>query len=74
MKRKNFIKEIIKKGCFLRRHGTRHDIYENTNNGKIAPIPRHNEIKESLCRIILKTIRFIRNKAVLPKPFGSYYV
>ncbi|HUV06502.1 MAG TPA: type II toxin-antitoxin system HicA family toxin [Spirochaetia bacterium] len=42
MKRNEFIKELIKAGCFLKRHGSHHDIYENTYNGKIAPVPRHN--------------------------------
>ena len=56
MKRNELIKELIKAGCFLKPHGSRHDIYENSNNGKIAPIPRHNEIKETLCRLIKRQL------------------
>ena len=56
MKRNELIKELIKAGCFLKRHGSRHDIYENTNNGKVAPIPRHTEIKETLCRLIKRQL------------------
>ena len=56
MKRNELIKELIKAGCFLKRHGSRHDIYENINNGKVAPIPRHSEIKETLCRLIKKQL------------------
>jgi len=52
MKRKTFIKELIKSGCYLKRHGANHDIYCNQLNGRIAPIPRHPELKESLCRLI----------------------
>ncbi|MBN1795408.1 MAG: type II toxin-antitoxin system HicA family toxin [Sedimentisphaerales bacterium] len=52
MKRKALIKEIVKSGCFLKRHGGRHDIYANPRNGRQAPVPRHSEIKDSLVRLI----------------------
>jgi len=52
LKRNQFIKYLVKKGCYLRRHGSKHDIYENPVNGRITPIPRHPEIKESLCKLI----------------------
>lgn len=56
MKRKELIKILRKNGCILRRHGKKHDIYENPLNGRMAPIPRHNEIKESLVLLILKQL------------------
>ena len=56
MKRGNFIKELVKAGCYLKRHGKKHDIYANPINGKFAPIPRHSEIKESLCNLIRKQL------------------
>jgi len=40
----------------LKRHGGKHDIYANPINGKITPIPRHNEIKESLVLLIKKQL------------------
>jgi len=43
-------------GCELVRHGSRHDIYTNPVNGRRAPVPRHSEIKESLCRLIRKQL------------------
>jgi len=52
VKRGNFIRELVKAGCYLKRHGKKHDIYANPNNGKHAPVPRHAEIKESLCKLI----------------------
>jgi mRNA interferase HicA len=61
LKRNQLIRRLIKSGCYLKRHGTRHDIYENINNGKIAPIPRHSEIKDSLCKLIIKQLA-IENK------------
>jgi len=52
VKRKKFIKQLVAKGCCLKRHGSRHDIYANPMTSKQAPVPRHQEIKESLCKLI----------------------
>jgi len=52
VKRKQLIKKLISTGCYLKRSGGRHDIYANPLNGKVSPVPRHNEIKESLIIII----------------------
>ncbi|MFQ5454909.1 MAG: type II toxin-antitoxin system HicA family toxin [Nitrospirota bacterium] len=46
------MRELVKAGCYLKRHGSNHDIYANIRNGKKAPVPRHSELKESLCRLI----------------------
>jgi len=51
-----FIKELIKAGCHLHRHGHPHDIYLNPRNGRTAPIPRHAEIKDTLCHLIRKQL------------------
>ncbi|MFQ6041793.1 MAG: type II toxin-antitoxin system HicA family toxin [Candidatus Poribacteria bacterium] len=56
MKRRVLIRELIRSGCYLKRHGKRHDVYINPKNGKKAPIPRHTEIKKSLCEIIRKQL------------------
>ncbi|MGB9553407.1 MAG: type II toxin-antitoxin system HicA family toxin [bacterium] len=56
MKRKDFIKELVKAGCYLKRHGSRHDIYVNPKNGKKAPVPRHSEIRNTLCELIRKQL------------------
>ncbi|MGA8848473.1 MAG: type II toxin-antitoxin system HicA family toxin [Dehalococcoidia bacterium] len=56
MKRRDLIRELVEEGCYLRRHGRRHDIYINPKNGKKAPIPRHSEIKESLCELIKRQL------------------
>ena len=52
MKRRQLIRELIRAGCFLERHGKRHDLYRNPANGRKAPVPRHTEIKESMARLI----------------------
>ena len=35
VKRSQFIKELVHAGCYLCRHGTRHDIYTNPKNGRM---------------------------------------
>ena len=52
MKRRDLIRELVAAGCYLKRRGKRHDIYTNPRNGRSAPVPRHVEIKDSLCDLI----------------------
>ena len=56
MKRKEFIEELVKAGCYLKRHGSKHDIYINPKNGRKAPVPRHAEIKNTLVELIKKQL------------------
>lgn len=56
MKRQQFIRELEQAGCVLHRHGGNHDIYRNTANDKKAPVPRHNEVRDSLCRLIRRQL------------------
>ncbi|MCD4751393.1 MAG: type II toxin-antitoxin system HicA family toxin [Thermoanaerobaculales bacterium] len=44
--------ELARLGCYLKRHGKKHDLYVNPHNGRKAPIPRHRELKDGLCRLI----------------------
>ena len=52
MKRHQFIRELVRAGCYLKRHGAKHDVYENSKNARKAPVPRHKELKNSLCDLI----------------------
>jgi mRNA interferase HicA len=56
MKRRRFIQELVSAGCYLKRHGSQHDIYANPQTGRQAPVPRHPEIKDSLCVLIRKQL------------------
>ncbi|MDZ7696632.1 MAG: type II toxin-antitoxin system HicA family toxin [Deltaproteobacteria bacterium] len=56
MKRDKLINRLVKAGCYLKRHGSRHDIYFNPRNGRQAPVPRHSEIKESLVSLVLRQL------------------
>jgi hypothetical protein len=54
--RREFIREIVRKGCVLERHGRKHDLYLNPRTGRKAPVPRHNELKDTLCEGIRKQL------------------
>jgi hypothetical protein len=56
LKRQAFIRELTAAGCYLKRHGKKHDVYANPSNGKTAPVPRHTEIRDSLCDLIRKQL------------------
>ncbi len=56
MKRTKFVQQLVKEGCILLRHGSRHDIYLNPANGKRQPVPRHTEIDNSLAKHIRKQL------------------
>ncbi|HAM51197.1 MAG TPA: addiction module toxin, HicA family [Nitrospiraceae bacterium] len=56
MKRRDLIKKLTSLGCILERHGSNHDLYKNPSTGKKQPVPRHNEIDETLARHIIKEL------------------
>lgn len=56
MKRSQFVRELEQAGCRLLRHLSRHDMYLKPASGRKAPVPRHNEIKDSLCRLIRRQL------------------
>ena len=56
MNRREFLKELVLAGCFVKRHGSNHDIYHNPRTGRSAPVPRHNEIRDSLCELIRRQL------------------
>ena len=66
MKRQEFIKELTAAGCYLKRHGANHDIYVNQKNGRKAPVPRHSEIKDSFCILIISIDYRLVDKFLIP--------
>jgi mRNA interferase HicA len=54
MKRKDLLRIIESKGCYLLRHGARHDVFVNPANGRKQPVPRHVEVDENLAKHIQK--------------------
>jgi len=61
VKRAHLIRELVDADCYLKRRGKKHDIYTNPTTGKKAPVPRHSEIKESLCDLIKRQLGIIKN-------------
>jgi mRNA interferase HicA len=51
MKRSTLISHLKKHGCRIRRQG-KHEIWENEDGTKAAPVPRHQEIKDRLAAVI----------------------
>ncbi|MBE7541089.1 MAG: type II toxin-antitoxin system HicA family toxin [Solibacteraceae bacterium] len=56
MKRREFVRELERSGCVLKRSGARHDVYHNPSANRSAPVPRHQEIADSLCRLIKRQL------------------
>ena len=64
MKRREFIRMLNASGCYLYRRGANHDIYINPKVGAKAPIPRHTEIRDSLCALIKSQLRLAGDHGV----------
>ena len=56
MKLNDLEKHLHQNGCIKKREGGNHTIWLNPGNGKIAPVPRHKEIKEGLVKKICKEL------------------
>jgi predicted RNA binding protein YcfA (HicA-like mRNA interferase family) len=57
MKRRDLIRKLESMGCVLVRHGAKHDWYANALTKQSQPVPRHNEINESLAKSIIKKLK-----------------
>ena len=49
MKRKEFVRQLVKDDCIFLRSGANHDLYMNLITGKKQPVPRHIEIDNDCC-------------------------
>jgi len=56
MKRTVLIRKLDALGCLLVRHGGNHDWYRNPKSGMSQPVPRRNEVNETLAKHILKKL------------------
>ena len=54
MKRIELIKRITALGAVFERHGGKHDWYVKKETNVGQAVPRHNEIRESTARLIIK--------------------
>jgi mRNA interferase HicA len=56
LKRREFIRSLVSEGCVLTRSSGKHDMYRNPSTGRSAPVPRHTEIQDTLCKAIRKQL------------------
>jgi len=56
MKRTQFLKYLAANHCPIKREGSDHTIVMNLETGKKTSVPRHEEIKNSLCNEICKQL------------------
>ena len=54
MKRREFVRRLVKDGCIFLRAGAKHDLYMNPATDKKQPVPRHKEIDNDLAKHIRK--------------------
>ncbi len=54
MKRREFVRRLVKDGCIFLRAGANHDLYMNPATDKKQPVPRHKEIDNDLAKHIRK--------------------
>lgn len=56
VKRNEFIQHLANNNCFLHRHGSKHDIYQNSQTNKKTTVPRHPKLDKYLCDLICKQL------------------
>ena len=56
VKRNQFIKHLQGNNCYLHRHGTKHDIFQNNITKKKTTVPRHPKLDKNLCDLICKQL------------------
>jgi hypothetical protein len=52
MKRRDLEIWLKQQGCILHHHGGKHEFWINLATAKRTPLPRHNEIRNSLARAV----------------------
>ena len=56
VKRNEFIQHLADHNCFLHRHGSKHDIYQNSVTKKKTTVPRHPKLDKHLADLICKQL------------------
>ena len=56
MKFRDLVRTITDDGAVFVRHGHDHDWYRNVITGRMAPVPRHREIRERLALRIIRDL------------------
>ncbi len=56
MKRREFVEDLRRAGCYLVRHGANHDVYLNPHTGRQSAVPRHTELTNFICEKVRKEL------------------
>ncbi len=56
MKRKEFLRYLIKNGCYLESEGRKHTLFYNPTSNKSATVPRHRELNTFTAKAICKDL------------------
>jgi len=56
MKRKDFIKYLVSKGCVFIRDGAKHSVFFNSLIKRSSTVPRHSEVDNFLARKICRDL------------------
>lgn len=56
MRQNEFVLDLRRAGCSLKRYGSKHDVFENESAGKQATVPKHPVLAASLCKEIRKQL------------------
>ncbi len=56
MKRNALLRHMRRYGCFLKREGRSHSLWQNPRTGHIEAVPRHAEIADKLAKRICRVL------------------
>ncbi|MDP3901260.1 MAG: type II toxin-antitoxin system HicA family toxin [bacterium] len=56
MKRREFVKHLVRERCLFVREGGRHSIFFNPETKRSSTVPRHNDIDALLARKICRDL------------------
>ena len=65
MKRRALEKQLRHAGCYLKRGGSNHSLWTNPRTGVVEAVRRHNEIKETLAKSILRNLGAVWSPVVV---------
>lgn len=61
MKLRDLQRHLTAHGCHFEREGGNHAIWKNPANGKVAPVPRHRDVREG-------TVHNVCRQLEIPRP------
>ncbi|HUX35748.1 MAG TPA: type II toxin-antitoxin system HicA family toxin [Candidatus Paceibacterota bacterium] len=56
MKRRDFLKHLLKQGCVFVREGGKHSVFLNPGTKRISTVPRHPELDDFLAKKICRDL------------------